>query len=699
MTPRSLTESPRSAIRHPRSAATLAAVCQRLVPSAFEPGDGAVDLPALVAQRIEAMDPATGAQVVQALGIVGSALSALAFSGRPRRMTAMSPTEQHAWLASWELSRIPVRRTLFQALRRLVLSTYYAQPEAHRAIGYRGALWPREPELSSEGPVVGGSAAENEPVARISEALRVPMQSTITDERWHELNRVPHGVTLGSELGAETTLRADVCVVGSGAGGAVVAARFAERGLDVVLLEEGGYYTASDFTEDEGALAPRLYADQAMRATTDLSAMLLQGRSVGGGTTVNWMVMLRTPEWVLDEWADDHATEGMSASDLAPVFDLIERETHTATVPDDAHSPSNRAILDGARSLGWRAAAGRINASGCVRSGFCGIGCRYGAKQSTLVTFVPRALAAGARLYSDVRVDRIEIAERGGARPLKRVRATVLDRASSAPRGRVVVEAQTVVLSAGAVGTPTILQRSSLGNDVVGKYLRLHPTSPVIATYDRQMQGGAGIPLSAVCDEFLASDDGYGFWIECPPLYPALSSVAIPYWGEAHQRVMRQYARLGAMIVLVRDGADRDASNGAVTIDRKGRPKVAYRLGKADGRTLVRGIQAAARLHFAAGAQTVRPMHARELLMRSPTEAYRVAMLGAEPNLLPLFSAHVNGTCRLGGNARTSVCTPNGEVRGAPGVYVVDGSILPTALGVNPQETIMALATVLASRI
>ncbi|HEX9940004.1 MAG TPA: GMC family oxidoreductase, partial [Longimicrobium sp.] len=497
----------------------------------------------------------------------------------------------------------------------------------------------------------------------------------------------------------DTRIRADVCVVGTGAGGAVAAARLAEAGLDVVVLEEGGWWRGEDFTEREAPMTERLYADAGTRATDDLSVPMLQGRAVGGGTLVNWMIMLRTHPWVLDEWAAEHGTVGMAPADLAPVFDRIEAETHTRTMPPDAHNPPNRALMDGARALGWSASAARLDAKGCVRSGFCGLGCRYDAKQGTAAVHVPMALSAGARLFTDVRADRVEVAERGGRAPLKRVHATVLDRATGRPRGRVTVEAPVVVLAAGAVGTPAILQRSGMGGGGVGRFLRLHPTTLVPGMYDREMYGGAGVPLSSVCDQFVRGDDGYGFWMECPPTYPALAAAALPGFGERHRRLMLGAGGMAPFIVLVRDGADRRTSNGGVTVDRRGRVRIRYRLGPAEERGLREGIKAAARIHFAAGAREVVTLHATETVLRSAAELDVVDRRPCGPNLLGVLSAHVNGTCRIGADPRTSGCTPDGERHGVPGLYVADGSVLPTAPGVNPQETIMALATVIAGRI
>jgi len=678
----------------PAQLATLEALCRRMVP--LDDGDPrAGELARAVATRLGTVDPEKALLIARLLTVVDHPATAALTTLVPVRYSRMAPARQDAWLAGWETSRIPTRRTIFQALRRLILSTHYSNPATYAEIGYRGPLHDRAPAFPWEGPAQG-EPSDDEPIARgraTGPRILPVVEGGASADGWMER------MTEGASLGADARLQADVCVIGTGAGGAVAAARLARAGFDVVVLEEGGWWRGEDFTEHEPSMTAALYAEAGARATDDLAVPMLQGRAVGGGTLVNWMIMLRTRPWVLDEWAAEHATVGMSAADLAPVFERIEAETHTRSIPDDAHNPPNRALLDGARALGWSASAARINAKGCIRSGFCGLGCRYDAKQGTASVHVPMALGAGARLYTGVRVERIERVGRGGRAPLKRVHATVLDRATGRPRARVTVEAPVAVLAAGAVGTPAILQRSGMGGGGVGRFLRLHPTTLVAGIYGREMYSGGGVPLSSVCDEFVRGDDGYGFWIECPPTYPALAAAALPGFGERHRRVMRSAGGMAPFIALVRDGADRRASNGGVTTDRRGRVHIRYRPGAAEWRGLREGIKAAARIHFAAGAREVVTLHAAETVLRSAAEVEVVDRRPCAPNLLGVLSAHVNGTCRLGADPRTSGCTPDGERHGVPGLYVADGSILPTAPGVNPQETIMALAAVVAERI
>jgi choline dehydrogenase-like flavoprotein len=277
--------------------------------------------------------------------------------------------------------------------------------------------------------------------------------------------------------------------------------------------------------------------------------------------------------------------------------------------------------------------------------------------------------------------------------PGKRVHALVRD------RGRLTIEAPLIVLAAGAVGTPVILQRSALGGGGVGRYLRLHPTTAVLGLHDRETYPLAGIPQTALCDEFLQRDaNGHGFWIECAPLQPALASAALQGFGREHRRYIERLKHVVPLITLVRDGSGTRASMGSVSLSRSGRVHITHRLTPFDRENLSRGIEANARLQLAAGATEALSLHTP--MIRATNEDGLRAMREApvSPNRVALFSAHVNGTCRLGTDPATSGCSPTGERHGVRGLYVLDGSLLPTAPGVNPQWVIMALASLLSER-
>jgi len=675
--------------------AVLEAVARRVVPHAYDGTGSAVDVVARIDARLEKAPAERVRDLELALAVLGSRAAALLLSGMTAPFPRLSAERQDTLLRRWSTSPLTMARTVYEGVRRLVLAVYYTTLESSEQTGYLGPLHLRELAYPWEGPPATGAAPNaDEPIARGGSVPSAPREPPF---------RAP-----STDAGRVT---ADVIVIGSGAGGAVAATRLAELGRDVLLLEEGNLVAADELTEREGDMTARLYAESGMRATDDLSFVLLQGAAVGGGTLVNWMITFRAPDFVLDEWADRFGITGFSPAELAPVFDRVEREIHAVPVPNDAHSPANRILLDGARRLGWRAGTGRINARGCVRAGFCGQGCRYGAKQSVERVYVPRALASGARLFPDARVERIEVIERDGSAsniargarrvtaPLKRVHVTVLDRLTRAPRGTLVAEAPVVMLAAGAVATPVILQRSGFGGGGVGRFLRLHPTTAVAGEWHDDVYAAAGIPQSAVCDEFIQRDDnGYGFWIECAPHHPGLAAVAAPGFGAEHRDVMRRFRRTTNLISLVRDGSDLEQSNGSVTLSRRGRVRIAYRVGARDRANVVAGVQAAARILLAVGVTGVRTLHASGSELRDERDIAALAYRAWGPHDLTMFSAHVNGTCRLGTDPRISGVTAAGERHGVRGLFVADGSLLPTGLGVNPQATIMALATVVAER-
>ena len=654
------------------------------MPAAYE-ADPPIDVLAHVEQRIASFDAVMRRDVIGALHFFDHPVTGMFLSGRPRRFSTLPPAEQDALLHEWEHSSLALRRTVFQALRRLVLATYYSLPEAHAAIEYPGPLFQRTPIVPWEGPAPG-AARGDEPIAR-------------SDSQQQQHDAASLHVESAAHITPDRVLRTQACIIGSGAGGAVAAAKLAEAGFDVIVLEEGGHYTRADFDDDEGRLAPLLYADSAARATDDLSMMLLQGRCIGGGTTVNWLMTLRPQPWVLYEWEHEHGIELLSERVLAPRLLEMEEAIHARPVPDDAHSPANRVILDGCARLGWHSLQARINTRDCMRAGSCGLGCRWNAKQNAATVFLPRAIDAGARVWCDARAERIDIIERAGTSPLKRVHCVALDRATREPRARFTIEAPIVVLAAGAIGTPALLERSAIGGGGVGRWLRLHPTTGVFGRYGHAMFSTAGVPQSAVCSEFLRGDDGYGFWIECAPLRPGLAAAALQGFGARHRAYMRDFMHIGPLIVLVRDGADRARCAGDVRVDRSGRIRIRYRLHNAERGQLIRGMQAAARLHLACNADHALTLHTDGEPIRTERDIDQIAAHHFTPNRFSLFSAHVNGTCRMGKDPQRSGATPDGERHGCRDLWIADGSLFPSAPGVNPQLTIMAMASLVADRI
>ncbi|MBL8960315.1 MAG: GMC family oxidoreductase N-terminal domain-containing protein [Gemmatimonadetes bacterium] len=510
-----------------RERETLMALAEVIAPVSAGGGPGAGTLGTALDARFAALPLRTRKELRQALGALGQPLLRFALCGELRPWATLSPERRAACFARLGASRLPLARVLHEAVRRLVLSTYYSGDAALQSLGIGLPLHQRPPAVSWEGPMAG---PEGGVVARGDRTVPPPAPPPSGIRRG--------AITPGTELVGNFRFRADAVVIGSGAGGAIVAARLAAAGREVLILEAGSRYEPAERTEQEATMLPRLMAESATRATTDLSIPIFQGATVGGGTSVNWMIMLRTPDHVLDEWQRRFGLRDLTPAALAPEFARIEAELSVGQVPDDAHSPSNRLLLDGARRLGWHAIPARVNARGCQRAGTCSSGCRYDARRGAAQVYLPIAFAHGARLLADTRAERVRVVARDGGSgeaPRKEVDAVAHDPRTGEAVGTITVEAPIVVVAAGAVETPALLQRSSLGGGAVGRWLRLHPTTAVMGVYAEETNPLAGMPLTAMMDEFTRTDaNGYGFWIECPALGPALAAVSMPGFGAAH---------------------------------------------------------------------------------------------------------------------------------------------------------------------
>ena len=480
---------------------------------------------------------------------------------------------------------------------------------------------------------------------------------------------------------------ADVCIIGSGCGGGASAKVLAEAGKRVIVIEEGGYYTSGDFDMTEQTAYQNLYRQRAGQATEDLAVTVLQGKCVGGSSTVNWTTSLRTPDFVLEQWSKVFDVRGLSSKELEPYFDRIEKYLNVHLEPEENHNPNNRIILDGARKLGYTAVTSGRNTRECKKAGACGLGCPFDAKLSVNVTYIPDAVKAGATVFANFRADKIDVS---GA--LKRVAGLVIDQSTQKAKTDFIIEAPVVIVAASAIHSPALLLRSGLpdSSSEIGKHLTFHLTSAVLGVYDRIIYPAGGIPQSALCSEFLnKNNDGGGFWIEAVPVYPTLASLAIPGFGNAHKELMRQYPNIGASIVLVKE----IDSEGTVALNNYGRPTISYQLGIKDLEYLKQGLKVAAEIHFAAGAKKVMTLHSERTQFISP-DGIDVGLANARwgTNEIALYSAHPLGTCRMAEDPLRSVVNSHCEVHNIKGLFVIDGSVTPTSLGVNPQMTILAIA-------
>jgi choline dehydrogenase-like flavoprotein len=477
------------------------------------------------------------------------------------------------------------------------------------------------------------------------------------------------------------TERVDVCIIGSGAGGAPVARALAEAGARVAVLEDGPAVDPAEFTGSPRDMTARLYRDGGQTATLGTPPIVLPlGRAVGGTTLVNSGTCFRAPEAVRRRWRDELGLEDL---DLDAPYAQVERELHVGRVPEELAGRNALIARRGAEALGWSGRFLDRNARGCQGSGVCAFGCPTGAKQHTGQTYMRWAADAGATVHAGTRVTRIDI-RRGRARG---VEATTRD------GRRLRLDADRVVVAAGTLHTPGLLVRSGVRSPHLGRNLSIHPATAAWALMDEEVDMARGVPQSYCVDQFAAE----GLMLEGiagPPDYLAL---AVPYSGPRHRELMLQYRHVAQFGLMVSDTSRGRVLTGRLA-RRAGRPVVRYDLNPRDTATVHRGIVRLARLLFAAGARRVFVPVGRVPELRDG-DTRPLERLTPTPGELKLMAFHPLGTARAAARPQDGVVDGDLQVHGVERLHVCDGSAVPTALGVNPQLTIMALATRLGAHL
>ncbi|HSN21172.1 MAG TPA: GMC family oxidoreductase [Usitatibacter sp.] len=493
-------------------------------------------------------------------------------------------------------------------------------------------------------------------------------------------------------LERDRDLECDVAIVGSGAGGAITAQVLTLAGLRVAIVEEGPLASSSEFRMREGEAYVHLYQESGARKTVDSAISILQGRCVGGSTTVNWTSSFRAPPATLAHWRSAHGLRSMDEAALAPWYERIEAALAIApwTV---APNENNDALRRGCEALGFRWGTISRNVRGCWNLGYCGMGCPTNAKQSMLLTAIPAALDKGALLVHRARVERLRIA--GGR--VEACEASGVAASGAAPGSRVRIRARHYVLAAGAIGSPAILLRSAAPDPhgTAGRRTFLHPTVASVAAMPQPVRGWSGAPQSVYSDHFLDGplDGPAGFKLESAPVHPLLAAITLPGFGEEHARRMAGLANRQVLIALVRDGFHAASPGGRVVLRDDGSAGLDYRMTPYLWEAARRAWLAMARIQLAAGAREVLPVHEAARAAGS-WEAARHTIEGLElrPLAARVMSAHVMGGCAMGTDPRVSVVDEGGRHHHLANLSVHDGSIFPTSLGANPQLTIYALA-------
>ncbi len=596
-------------------------------------------------------------QVAQLLGLWNTRLLTAIGRGGFERFGELPQARREDVVRSWRDSRAPQRRGAYQALRKAALLMYYMKPGPD---GRTSPMWERAGFPGFPG--------------RREDAAAPALTPIVTDR--------------------DMELDCDVVVVGSGAGGGPAAAVLAGAGLEVVVLEAGDYVPETELDGSEYRGYSSLYLNGGAMSSQDGGTGILAGATLGGGTTVNFTTAYRTPDPVREEWARAGA-RGVEGDEFAHSMDAVFDRLGV----NDEHSwvSSRDALLqEAAVGLGWSSVRVKRNARGCPRGGeacaTCGLGCPYGAKQSTARTWLADAVDRDARVLVRARAQRVRV-EHGHARGVD---------ALTWEGHRITVRSRAVVVSCGALHTPALLRRSGLKNPHIGKHLCIQPALGVFGILDREIRPWEGVLQSIHVDEFTNLDGrGYGVRLQTAPLMPGFFVSFAPWDGAAHHAELVE--SLSHMTVMGMTVRDRDA--GEVRVGRDGEPVVRYKLPSQDAAHLRRGVEAAAELLEAVGAERIFSSHARYVGYDPGRAGDRTRFMGEldaagwGQGQVQLIGFHLLGSCRIGSATESSACGPEGETWEVKNLVVCDGSVFPSASGVNPNVSIQSLSHLNAARL
>lgn len=504
--------------------------------------------------------------------------------------------------------------------------------------------------------------------------------------------RLEGPIVSGRDLPGGFELGCDVVVVGSGAGGATVATLLAEAGLEVVVLEEGPYVRPADYQRfPPSESVRRLFREAGMMVALGAPATPLitvaVGRAVGGSSILTGGVCFRIPGEVHRRWVDDLGLSGLTERALEPAYEDVEARMAVAEVPPELRSESTKAFVDGAATLGIEMKPiARNTGTRCVGLGRCNFGCPAGAKRSVDIAYLPSAFAHGARLVSDALVERV-LVRRGRA---VGVRGRLLGGRLGRPSHRFRVRAKAVVVACGTLHTPGLLRASGVRGRRLGRNVTLHPAARMVAFFDRELRGWDGALQSVYSDHFAA--DG----IKLVGVYTAVNVLAagMPGVGPELAERVRRLPNLGVFGAMIHD-----EGGGRIWPGPGREPLLTYRMSERDLARLRRSFRILAEIAFAAGAKEVVPPVFGIPPLRSVTDARHLETGPLDPRRIECLAFHPLGSAPLGRDPRAGLVDSEGECYALPGLFVADGSILPTSIGVNSQVPIMALATRIAWRL
>jgi choline dehydrogenase-like flavoprotein len=616
----------------------LVAVAEAVLPAGrFIPAAGEATV-----QKVERFASTLPDAVQTGLAALLRGLDALAFLRERRSFAHTTIAQRLALLERWRQGG-PLRRLLLRALVSPLKMAHFDDPELYKRLGcvYETTI----------------AAAEAKPA--------------YMRDRVH------------AQLGGDLAVECDVVVIGTGAGGAVVGRELAEAGLAVVFVEEGQYFDRKDFTGRTFEMHQKLYRRGGSTFSVgNVPIPIPLGQSVGGTTTINSGTCYRTPDRVLASWVSDLGLSELTPERMGPYFDRVETVLQVEAARADLLGGNGRVIARGANALGFtRHHPLQRNAPACDGQGVCCFGCPTDAKRSTNVSYIPIALRAGAELFPGARVHRI-LVEGGHARGVV---------ARTQDGHELTVRARAVVVACGSLLTPLLLERHGLGgaSGQLGKNLSIHPAGGALAEFDEEILPWKGIPQGYAIEDL--HEEGILYEGAMVPL--EMSMTMTPLIGPELIRLAESFDHVASFGFMIED-----TSRGSVR-EVRGQPVIQYWLTEQDVSHIKRALDVLAQLFFAAGARRVHlPVHGFEVL-ESTSELAALRRATLRPWDLDLSAYHPLGTARMGMDPASSVIGPDHQLHDTPGLYVVDGAAVPTSLGVNPQITIMALATRAAEKI
>jgi choline dehydrogenase-like flavoprotein len=492
----------------------------------------------------------------------------------------------------------------------------------------------------------------------------------------------PPGLVEQGEVASDLHISCDVVIVGSGAGGATMAAELADAGLDVVVIEEGGYHPTESFTPNAGQAIRQLYRAAGAQTTIGSPPIIFsEGRCVGGSTVINGGMSWRTPDHILDRWSREEGIAGISPREMERYFEKVERRISVGYQDPESIGRDAELLKLGADRQGWKIIPNLRNQLHCAGTNNCAFGCPTGAKRSMLVTYVPRALSRGARLYADCKVDKIT---RVGKRATGVVGHFLRPDGRKGPR--LTVRASLTISACGSMQTPALLARSGFASPSgqLGKNLTLHPNAKLVAIFDEQVKGWHGVHQAFQVREFM--DDNILMTAVNVP--PSILTMGFPHHGAELGELMQDYNRMVVAGILVED-----STTGTVKTLPGGAPLAFYEITEKDVERLIRGMALTAELMFAAGAKRIiLPFEGVPDLM-GPDDVRSLFRRKIARNSIELVTVHIMGTARMSDDRTHGVTSSYGEVHDAAGLFVADASLFPSPVGVNPMETIMGVVT------